>query len=68
MWLGMYVCQYVCVDMYMSYVRMHRSILHIYVPLYVSMYLCTFNIPTHVGGCQNYGPFLGPYYNTAPII
>ena len=19
----------------------------------------------HVGGCQNYGPFLGPYYNTA---
>ena len=22
----------------------------------------------HLGGCQNYGPFLGPYYNTAPII
>ena len=22
----------------------------------------------HMGGCQNYGPFLGPYYNTAPII
>ena len=22
----------------------------------------------HVGGCQNYGSFLGPYYNTAPII
>ena len=22
----------------------------------------------HVGGCQNYGPFLGPYYNTAPNI
>ena len=21
-----------------------------------------------VGGCQNYGPFLAPYYNTAPII
>ena len=21
-----------------------------------------------MGGCQNYGPFLGPYYNTAPII
>ena len=21
-----------------------------------------------VGGCQNYGPFLGPYYNTAPTI
>ena len=19
-------------------------------------------------GCQNYGPFLGPYYNTVPII
>ena len=24
--------------------------------------------PPYVGGCQNYGPFLGPYYNTAPII
>ena len=22
----------------------------------------------HIGGCQNYGPFLGPCYNTAPII
>ena len=22
----------------------------------------------HMGGCQNYGPFLGPYYNTAPYI
>ena len=21
-----------------------------------------------MGGCQNYGPVLGPYYNTAPII
>ena len=22
----------------------------------------------HMVGCQNYGPFLGPYYNTAPNI
>ena len=22
----------------------------------------------HMGGCQNSGPFLGPYYNTAPNI
>ena len=22
----------------------------------------------HAGGCQNYGPFLGPHYNTAPMI
>ena len=22
----------------------------------------------YLGGCQNYHPFLGPYYNTAPII
>ena len=22
----------------------------------------------YMGGCQNYGPFLGPYYNTAPIF
>ena len=21
-----------------------------------------------MGGCQNHGPFLGPYYNKAPII
>ena len=21
---------------------------------------------TYMGGCQNYGPFLGPYHNTAP--
>ena len=21
----------------------------------------------NMGGCQNDGPFLGPYYNTAPI-
>ena len=21
-----------------------------------------------MGGCQNYGPFLGPYYSTAPSI
>ena len=23
---------------------------------------------THMGGCQNYGPKLDPYYNTAPNI
>ena len=22
----------------------------------------------YMGGCQNYGPFLGPHYNTAPNI
>ena len=22
----------------------------------------------YMGGCQNYGPFLGPYYSTAPNI
>ena len=22
----------------------------------------------HLGGCQNYGPFLGPYCDTAPSI
>ena len=22
----------------------------------------------HMGGCQNYGASLGPYYNTAPSI
>ena len=24
--------------------------------------------PTYMGSCQNYGPFLGPFHNTAPII
>ena len=23
---------------------------------------------SYMGGCQIYGPFLGPYYNTAPIV
>ena len=23
---------------------------------------------SYLGGCQNWGPFLGPYYNTAPNI
>ena len=27
-----------------------------------------FGKDSHVGGCQNYGPFLDPYYNTAPDI
>ena len=22
----------------------------------------------HMGDCQNYGPFLGPYYNTGPNL
>ena len=26
------------------------------------------NPNSYMGGCQDYGPFLGPYYNTAPII
>ena len=25
-----------------------------------------FIFENHIGGCQNYGPFLGPYYNTGP--
>ena len=25
-------------------------------------------LASHMGGCQNYGPFFGPYYNTAPNI
>ena len=25
-------------------------------------------IEDYLGGSQNYGPFLGPYSNTAPII
>ena len=25
-------------------------------------------LAVYMGGCQNYGPFLGPYYNMAPNI
>ena len=28
-----------------------------------SMELC---LGIYIGDCQNYGPFLGPYYNTGP--
>ena len=40
--------------------------------LFVAFDQFTFNTASflpchsHMGGCQNYGPFLGPYYNTAP--
>ena len=27
-----------------------------------------YGLRVYVGGCQNYGPFWGPYYNTAPNI
>ena len=31
----------------------------VYIYIYIYMYM---------GGCQDYGPFLDPYYNTAPNI
>ena len=37
-----------------------------YAQLSVSVGPC--NQTCHMGGCQNYGPFLDPYYNTAPNI
>ena len=27
---------------------------------------CDASTPLNMGDCQNYGPFLGPYYNTGP--
>ena len=27
-----------------------------------------FSCTLHMGGCQNYGPFLDPHYNAAPNI
>ena len=35
------------------------------VPLHALRFLKS---PTLLGGCQNYGPFLGHYYNTAPFF
>ena len=32
----------------------------------VGLWSCLCNM--HMGGCQNYGPFWDPYYNTAPNI
>ena len=45
-----------------------------YVRVFLSSYYTTITgwgvliCPHHLGGCQNYGPFLGPCYNTAPNI
>ena len=33
-----------------------------------SMYVGTPLNPKYMGDCQNYGPFLGPYYNTGPSL
>ena len=33
-----------------------------HIPLYTPIH------GTYMGGCQDYGPFLDPYYNTAPKI
>ena len=48
-----------------KYTYIEKIDLHLYI--YIHMYA---GMPVHIymGGCQNYGPFLGPYYNTAPII
>ena len=32
------------------------------------MCMCACIYICYMGGCQNYGPLLGPDYNTAPII
>ena len=32
------------------------------------MWIVGITLETQMGGCQNYGPFLGPYCNTAPNI
>ena len=36
-------------------------------PSFLSFSKRTLHTP-HMGGCQNYGPFLGPYNTTAPSI
>ena len=33
----------------------------------ILMFMWSF-MALHMGGCQNYGPFLGPQYSTAPKI
>ena len=38
---------------------MHINEVSTYIYIYICMYM---------DGCQNYGPFLGPHYNTAPNI
>ena len=48
--------------------------IHIYLYIYTYMYVCIYIYSRyrkhrkHMAGSQNYGPFLGPYYNTAPNI
>ena len=48
------ICMRACM-----YVRMYVCISG-----YVYIYVCI--IYRYMGGCQDYGPFLGPYYNAAP--
>ena len=35
---------------------------------YFTIFPNGFNRGPYMDGCQNYGPFLDPYYNTAPNI
>ena len=61
----MYVYRYVHIGVYIYICK--YSCIYIYLCTYICVYtyIC---IRTHVGCCQNYGPFLGPRYNTAPSI
>ena len=61
-----HTCVYVCASTYsvVQAVAPHKRIG--YEPL-ISVMRCNMEF-LQMGGCQNYGPFLGPCYNTAPNI
>ena len=65
--IHVYVCMciYVCVYMYVRLaprtVRKTKTFVH-------SLLMKAAREILHMGGCQNYGPFLDPYNNTAPNI
>ena len=41
--------------------------LQTYIYIYIYIYSGDYT-SNHVGGCQNYGPFVGPFYNTRGVF
>ena len=70
-WLG--VCVYIYIYIYRALQKSPFDILQATRALLVQgphqfERLCAVCVYIYMGGCQNLGPFLGPYYNTAPNI
>ena len=57
--LNFHVVLWLCTCVY--HIASVRVYLRSCVPMYLCTYVCTYvGMYVHMGGCQNYGPFLGP--------